>query len=182
MKPRWLAVALTVVAAGWGASLWWRVVPPSPAATLPPPPAAAAAADTGALYATHLPDLAGRTQALDQWRDKVLVLNYWATWCTPCREEMPMFSTLAQRYESRGVQFVGIAADDGDPVRDFARTMPVSYPLLVGGQDAILPTRDLGNVPLAVPFTLVLDRAGKVRAAVLGRVQEKALVELLDQL
>ena len=93
-----------------------------------------------------------------------------------------MFSMLHKRYATRGVQFVGIAADDADKVREFARQSPVSYPLLVGGEGAIRLTRDFGNGPLAVPFTLVLDPEGRVRAAVLGRMEEDALAHLLNGL
>ncbi len=134
-----------------------------------------------ALNALVLYDLDGRRQALDQWRGRVLVLNFWATWCAPCREEMPILSDLAEHYRGR-VQFVGIAADSAEKVRVFARTMPVSYALLAGGEEAIEPTKPLGNLPLAVPFTIVLDHAGQPRAAALGRVSRAALVELLDQL
>ena len=126
-------------------------------------------------------DAQGAEHSLAEYRGKVVVLNFWATWCTPCREEMPMLSELAERYRGR-VQFVGIAADSLDKVRDFAHTLPVSYPLLAGGEEAIKPTKPFGNRPLAVPFTIVLDRTGALRAAALGRVTRAALVELLDQL
>lgn len=93
-----------------------------------------------------------------------------------------MLSKLHERYGARGVQFVGIAADEADKVREFARLSPVSYPILIGGEGAIKLTRDFGNGPLAVPFTIVLDPEGNVRTAVLGRVDEKALAHLLDGL
>jgi peroxiredoxin len=149
--------------------------------SLPPVPDVPVSA-ASMLYATTLPDTDGREQSLSQWRGKTLVVNYWATWCKPCLEEMPMFSMLHKRYATRGVQFVGIAADDADKVREFARQSPVSYPLLVGGEGAIRLTRDFGNGPLAVPFTLVLDPEGRVRAAVLGRMEEDALAHLLNGL
>jgi thiol-disulfide isomerase/thioredoxin len=178
VKFLWLAAGLTAAAAGGVAWLLLGSQRPPP---LPPPPEVSHAS-VASLYATTLPDLAGRPQALVQWRGKTLVVNYWATWCLPCREEMPMFSKLHERYASRGVQFVGIAADSADKVREFARETPVAYPLLTGGQDAIGPTRAFGNAPLAVPFTIVLDREGRVRTAVLGRVQEDALAGLLEEL
>lgn len=182
MKLLALAAGLTAAAAGWAVWLFLGAGEPRhPPLPLPPPPEVPATT-VAALYAAALPDLSGRPQALEQWRGRVLVVNYWATWCIPCREEMPAFSKLHDRYAPRGVQFVGIAADDADKVRAFARETPVSYPLLVGGQDAIQPTRALGNAPLAVPFTVVLDREGKLRAAVLGRVREEALAELLGRL
>lgn len=173
----WLAVALFAASL----ALAWVLLRGAAERELPPPPAVAAA-DLAALYATALPDAAGRRLPLAQWRGQVLVVNWWATWCHPCREEMPELSKLHTRYAARGVRFVGIAADGADQVMRYARETPVAYPLLVGGPDAIKLTRAFGNEPLAVPFTLVLDRDGTLRAAVLGRVPEDALVRLLDGL
>ena len=135
-----------------------------------------------ALYATALPDIDGRLQALQQWRGKVLVVNYWATWCLPCRDEMPAFSALQTRFAARGVQFVGIANDEPGKVREFARLTPVTYPLLIGNFDVFGMTVDLGNAAMGLPFTIVLDREGKMRASVLGRMQEHELTSLLDGL
>lgn len=135
-----------------------------------------------AFHATALPDLDGRIQPLEQWRGKVLVVNYWATWCPPCLEEMPMFSTLQKRYADRGVQFVGIANDDAGKVREFARKTPVAYPLLIGGFDSFAMTVELGNTAMGLPFTVVLDRDGKVHEAMLGGVHQEKLTRLLDVL
>jgi len=175
-----LAAGLTaaaIVIAGWSA--WQHLV--HDRQELPPPPALSATA-LESLYAVALPDIDGQTQLLSQWRGNVLVVNYWATWCVPCREEMPIFSKLAASHAGRGVRFVGIAADDADKVREFVRHTAVSYPLLIGGEKAIDATRDFGNAPRAVPFTIVIDRAGHVRTAVLGRVEEDALARMLDGL
>jgi thiol-disulfide isomerase/thioredoxin len=176
MKPWWLAVCLLAIAA----AAWLLKPGVGPDLPLSAPPVVSEA-DLAALDALVVHDLEGRRQSLDQWRGRVLVLNFWATWCAPCREEMPILSDLAEHYRDR-VQFVGVAADSAEKVREFAREVPVSYPLLAGGEEAIKPTRPLGNLPLAVPFTIVLDRAGKPKAAALGRVSRAALVALFDQL
>ncbi len=179
MRRALLALSLVLMAAsvGWMAALLWGRAQEE----LPTPPPVSEPA-LASLYATTLPDVAGREQSLRQWRGRILVVNYWATWCVPCRDEMPAFSQLQTRYAARGVQFVGIAADSAEKVAAFARATPISYPLLVGRDEIIKPTRDFGNTPLAVPFTLVLDREGTLRTAVLGRVNEDALVRLLDDL
>ena len=174
MKRWWLVAAFMASAA----VVTWLI--PRDHVSLSAPPAVSPA-DLAALHALVVHDFEGREQTLDQWRGNILVLNFWATWCTPCREEMPILSRLAERYRGR-VQFVGIAADSVEKTREFARALPVSYPLLAGGEEAIKPTRPFGNLPLAVPFTVVLDRTGEPRAAALGRVTKAALVELLDQL
>ncbi|MBI4986199.1 MAG: TlpA family protein disulfide reductase [Rhodocyclales bacterium] len=148
---------------------------------LPPPPVVGEAA-IEALYATTLPDAAGRPQSLAQWRGRVLVVNYWATWCVPCRDEMPLLDRLQTRYGAKGVQFVGIAADSAQNVADYVRATPLSYPLLVGEKESIQPTLDFGNAPQGVPFSIVLDREGRTAAAVLGRLDEGALEQLLERL
>ena len=179
MKRAVLALAALLMATSllWAA---WLLTAGETKQLSAPPPVTAQKLD--ALYATALPDLDGRVQTLGQWRGKVLVVNYWATWCTPCRDEMPMFSALQARYAARGVQFVGIADDEADKVREFVRQTPVAYPLLIGAVDAFGITAELGNAAMALPFTIVLDRDGKLHAAALGRMHEDALVRLLDGL
>ena len=163
-------------------ALAWMMVRERTAPDLTPPPAAVPAVALTALYDAALPDTSGRMQRIGQWRDRILVVNYWATWCTPCRDEMPAFSRLQERYGARGVQFVGIAIDEADKVREFARDFPVSYPLLVADREFAETSRALGNVAQAVPYTVVLDRAGNVQAGTAGRVDEDALARLLDRL
>ena len=89
-----------------------------------------------AIFALNLPDLDGRPQPLAQWRGKVLVVNYWASWCKPCVDEMPALSRMNSHYAARGVQFVGIGLDDAEKLAAFVRTTPVSYPVLVASPAA----------------------------------------------
>ena len=141
------------------------------------PEAAQAGAD--ALLAMTLPDLDGRPQPLVQWRGKVLVINYWASWCPPCIEEMPMFSRLHERHATAGVQFVGIGMDETEKMLAFVKKSPVSYPLLAGG------TNPGGNPALTVkglPYTVVLGRDGKVAFSRYGSVDEATLEAQLRQL
>ena len=133
------------------------------------------------LFATRLNDAGGQTQAFTQWQGKILVVNFWATWCPPCREEMPSFSRLQTKYASNDVQFVGIALDTADNVGPFSTTHAVSYPLLVADSNGAELTRQLGNSQLALPYTVVLGRAGDVRLVRLGRVGEEELDTLLKK-
>src|SRR5437867_6123922 len=94
-------------------------------------------ADAAALFALSLPDAQGTRQSLNQWRGKVLVVNFWATWCDPCREEMPQFIQAQRELGPRGLQFVGIAVDQPDKVLQFAEELGLNYPALIGGYDAI---------------------------------------------
>ena len=122
-----------------------------------------------------LSDVSGQQQRLDQWRDRILVLNFWATWCAPCRDEMPGFSRLQERYGSRGVQFVGISTDDAAKIIEFQKETPVSYPLLIGDMNSMTKSADLGNTRQALPFTAVFDRDGKLVMSKLGRWSEADL-------
>lgn len=130
------------------------------------------------LAALTLPDLAGTPQAMSQWRGKIWVVNFWATWCTPCREEMPMLAAASQRHEGR-VQFLGIGIDSPEKMQAFLRETPVPYPLLVGGNEVIELTAELGNSAMALPYTLVLDANGMVRGQHLGKITEVQLEGLL---
>jgi thiol-disulfide isomerase/thioredoxin len=129
------------------------------------PPAAQANA---ALAGLALPDPAGKEQRLDQWRGKVLVVNFWATWCAPCREEMPEFIKAQSEFGAKGLQFVGIAVDQPDKVQQFASEIGLNYPTLVGGFGAMELSKTLGNSVMALPFTVVVDRTGAVAHTQLG--------------
>jgi thiol-disulfide isomerase/thioredoxin len=148
-------------------------------------PAPAAALADGALarlFAARLPDADGKAQAIAQWQGKILVINFWASWCPPCRDEMPAFSRLQTKHAANGVQFVGIAIDTQDNVVDFARNHPVSYPLLIADSEGIELARQLGNSRLALPYTIVIAPTGEVRLTRLGRVSEQELDALLPEL
>ena len=133
-------------------------------------------------YELVLTDLNARPQNLGQWRGKVLILNYWATWCLPCREEMPGFSRLQNQYRNNGVQFVGISIDDAAKIIEFQKDTPVSYPLLIGDMATMKNSADLGNTRQALPFTAVFDRDGRLAATKLGRLSEPELERQIKEL
>jgi len=135
-----------------------------------------------ALTSLTLPDTNGVNQALGQWRGKVLVVNFWATWCPPCREEMPAFSRLAGQHAANGVQFVGISIDTLNNVIDFQKRTPVSYPLLIGTMETVQNTIPLGNNAQALPFTAIFDRSGVLHSVKLGRLPEAELAHILQVL
>lgn len=124
--------------------------------------------DGAALLELVLPDSRGHPQALAQWRGKVLVVNFWAPWCAPCRDEMPLFSRYQVANAANGVQFVGIAVDEPGKVLQFERETGLKYPALIGGYGALELSKQLGNDVSALPFTVVLDRAGRVAHTQLG--------------
>ncbi len=122
-----------------------------------------------------LVDAKGQTQRMDQWRGKVLVVNYWATWCFPCREEMPGFARLQDKYKDKGVQFVGISVDDANKIIEFQKQTPVNYPLLIGDMSTMTKSAELGNDRQALPFTAIFDRQGAFVTSKLGRWNEADL-------
>lgn len=130
---------------------------------------------TRSIFDLKLSDLQGQPQSLGQWRGKVLVVNYWATWCHPCREEMPGFSRLQDKFRDKGVQFVGISIDDAAKIIEFQKETPTTYPLLIGDIGTMKSSADLGNTRQALPFTAVFDRQGKLALTKLGRLSEKEI-------
>jgi thiol-disulfide isomerase/thioredoxin len=139
-------------------------------------------AAASSLLATTLLDAEGREQRLDQWKGKVLVVNFWATWCVPCREEMPQFVKVQREMAGRGLQFVGIAVDQPDKIRQFAAELGLNYPSLVGGYGALELSKTLGNKLMALPFTVVLDRQGSVAHTQLGILKPENLDAILRKL
>jgi thiol-disulfide isomerase/thioredoxin len=135
-----------------------------------------------ALFGVALPDAKGREQSIGQWKGKVLVVNFWATWCVPCREEMPEFVKAQQEFGPRGLQFVGIAVDDPAKVEAFAAELGLNYPALIGGYGAIELSRSFGNRLGALPFTIIVDRAGRINHTQLGPIKEAQLRAIIVQL
>ncbi len=140
---------------------------------LAPTPPAEPAID--ALWLLSFPDTRGQPQALSQWKGQVMVLNFWASWCAPCREEMPDFSQLRAQYRQNGVEFVGIAIDNADNVARFLREQAVDYPILVGEGAAHGLSRHLGNPSGALPYTIVIGRDGDILLTHLGRLPRATL-------
>ena len=140
------------------------------------------AANSAPLLALTLPDATGEQETLGQWKGKVLIVNFWATWCEPCKEEMPRFIKLQDEFGPKGLQFVGVAIDQPEKVRAFAKDIGLNYPTLVGGYGAIELSKTLGNRVGALPFTVVLDRAGGVVHTQLGPVKDAQLQSMIRQL
>ena len=131
------------------------------------------------MLAANLLGLDGAPQTLGQWRGKVLVVNFWATWCAPCREEIPEFIKFQAANGARGVQFVGIAVDTTERVALYAKEMGINYPLLVGGLDAMELARDVGDRAGVLPFSLVIDRSGRVAGTAIGILKPEKLEKML---
>jgi len=165
-----VAVAIAAASAGYVYNAWRTA------------PDARAQQGLAALGGARFPDLDGAPQALEQWRGKVVVVNFWATWCAPCREEIPMLVKLQDKYRDRGLQLVGIAIDQADKVRPYAAEMGMNFPILLGSADGIELTRELGNKAGVLPFTVVLGRDGRIAAREVGALKEPRIEPLLSSL
>lgn len=166
MKPSHLgfvALALLAATAGYAVHQYTARAQREQAQALAAPPAtpAAQAAPT-ALFDWSFVDVEGKSQPLSQWQGKLVVLNFWATWCPPCLKEIPAFVDLQQRLGPRGLQFVGIALDEAAAVGPFLKEHAINYPVLLGDQDVARFMTELGNQIGALPFTVVVGRDGKI--------------------
>ena len=131
------------------------------------------------ILAARLSGLDGAARSLEQWRGKVLVVNFWATWCAPCREEIPEFVKFQSAHGPRGVQFVGIAVDTSERVAIYAKEMGINYPLLIGGLEAMELAREVGDRAGVLPYSLVIDRSGRVVSTTVGILKPEKLEKML---
>ena len=127
-----------------------------------------------------LPDLAGQKVTLSSYRGKVVLLDFWATWCVPCRDEIPHFIELQNRYGDQGLQIIGVSMDDGpEPVRDFQKSFKMNYPVLMGNAK----TGELYGGILGLPVSFLIGRDGRIVARHIGAtspaVFEKEIMGLL---
>ena len=174
MNARLLFTGVGVLALLAGTALWVGNRP-SDSLALPVPVDASPAAVQSATFT----DVQGRSHALGQFQGKVLVVNFWATWCAPCREEMPGFVRLQERWKDGNVQFVGLANDDRAKVERFARELGINYPLWTGGAEVMELSKRLGNRLGVLPHTVVLDAQGRVLESRVGIFREELLDERL---
>lgn len=129
--------------------------------------------------ALGLPDLAGRQRTLQEWRGRVVLLNFWASWCPPCVEEMPLLDRTAQQFAGKGLVVVGIAADTPAATRDFLAQHPVGYPILIDDPEAPARGSDAsltyGNTRSVLPYSVLIGRDGRILAQRFGNFSENGL-------
>jgi thiol-disulfide isomerase/thioredoxin len=154
-----------------GGVLWWMARGPAPAERV--------AISPGAVWAASFQDLSGKSRSLGEFRGRVVVLNFWATWCAPCRDEMPVFARLHGLWKERGVQFVGLANDEASRVERFGRELAIPYPLWTGGDAVGDLSRRMGNRLGVLPHTVILGVDGQVLDVRVGPYTEAQLSEKL---
>ncbi|MGH8292712.1 MAG: TlpA disulfide reductase family protein [Gammaproteobacteria bacterium] len=163
-----IAILIAAAAAGFGVYTWMRPVhrpaPAVPVAETSAPPPAIPAMSVAEALTVPMNDLQGKPHSLDDWRGKVVLVNFWATWCPPCREEVPLLVKLQAKYAAQGLQIVGIATDEQSEqdVRDFLKRMAVNYPILMGGTHSADIVNALGGDFIGLPVSVVLEPDGSV--------------------
>jgi thiol-disulfide isomerase/thioredoxin len=152
---------------------------------------AAAAADPNGSVPTYAPErlfltqflgIDGKITSLSGYRGRPMLLNFWASWCAPCVKEMPALSVLNRKYGPVGVQFVGVGVDSAANVNQFLRRVRVDYPIYVAGGGGVDLARALGDQIGGLPYTVLIDSAGRIRWVQLGGINPAQVAAALDQL
>jgi thiol-disulfide isomerase/thioredoxin len=165
-----LLVAIVGAAGGFLAGGWLKPLPSSAHAN------ANALKIGDAAPEVQRPDLDSKPHSLGEWRGKLVLVNFWASWCAPCREEMPLLDRTQQRLAGKGLQIVGIANDNAAATREFLGTVPVQYPILIDDPDKGEDLSELfGNARDVLPYTVLIGRDGKILARRPGNFDEATL-------
>ena len=122
----------------------------------------------------------GKSANSENWRQKVLIVNFWASWCPPCVEEMPTLDKIAQEYATKNVLIVGIGIDSPSNIREFLLKTPVSYPIVIGGLEGSNLAKQMGNAQGALPYTVIINSKGKAIFTKLGKISEEELRKAIN--
>lgn len=168
-----IAIALVLLAAAAGGYLVYN----QNAADTPEPQAASTPANG---FDITLPDLDGVERHLSEWQGQARIVNFWATWCAPCRREIPLLKKTQEQQAVNGVQIIGIAVDFPEDVAAYAEEAQFNYPILVGQEEAMAAAEESGVEFIGMPFTLVVSRGGEILKAHMGEIVESHIETILD--
>jgi len=191
-----LFAAVLVVAAGIGGYFAYFLFQPKPA--LQPAPVATASApqpDSSAAAEASLPkkkipdalpditlaDKAGKPTRLSSFGGRPLMINFWATWCAPCRREIPLLNKIREQRKAQNAEIVGVAVDFKEDVLKFLEKTPVSYPLLIGEEDGLAAAESFG-MGMAFPFSVFVDSQNRILAIKIGELHEDEANFAFDRL
>jgi thiol-disulfide isomerase/thioredoxin len=169
MKPTGLIIIAALLALGGGIMARGFL---SPAEQTRPMP----------LHDFNLPDVAGNQHNISEWKGKIRVINFWATWCPPCLKEIPEFIAMQEQYAAKGLQFIGIAIDDQESVKEYLATTKINYPILIGEISGIALAHQLGNSVDAVPFTVIVNQQGQIIHQHRGEFSTEQIMEIIKPL
>ncbi len=129
-----------------------------------------------------LPDLSGRQRNISEWQGKVMIINFWATWCPPCLKEIPEFVELQHELGDKGLQFIGIAIEEKAPVEEFMNSTKINYPILIAKDTGVAISVKLGNIIQAVPYSVVIDRKGNIVHSHPGEFSKQQILGIVTPL
>ncbi|OAJ57210.1 redoxin [Paraburkholderia ginsengiterrae] len=174
-----VCVAIVAAVGGVLANHWLTGGNDEVAHAAQPTPAQSAVAQ---LWAAPVTTVDGKPQTLSLLKGHPIVVNFWASWCGPCVEEMPALSQLQREYAKKGIQFIGLGVDSDKNVQAFLQKVKVAYPIYVTGFGGADLARAFGNNAGGLPFTVVIDAKGNIRSTKLGQIDPQALKQTLDAL
>lgn len=146
------------------------------------PPPGQAAAMPKHMVEFSLPDIDDKTHSINQWRGKLILLNFWATWCPPCREEIPLFIDMQEKFGKRGLQIVGVAIDKKQAVENYPDFAFMNYPVLIGQEEVMAIMKQYGNRLGSLPYSVVIDPQGRILGRKVGAYKRPELEILLSSL
>ncbi len=178
-----LLAVVTAALLGYNFYRWMH----APSGSAPPDPPASAA--TRATQESHIPDVRpiftlqdreGTQRSITEWDGKSLVINFWATWCAPCRREIPLLRKLHAARAAQDIEVIGIAVDFRENVLEYVKEVAVDYPLLIGEQDGLDAATAFGLDSMGFPFTVFTDNQGRIVTAHLGELHQEQADLILD--
>jgi len=179
MKP-WLPPLMIAVAAVAGVAVYELRQPAAVEAPAGPFVESKTSQLAETLPSFQLADRDGTMRSLDDWPGKALIVNFWATWCAPCRREIPLLQKLQLEHADEHFQVIGVAVDFRDKVLAYADEMKIDYPLLIGEQEALDAASAFGVEAVGLPFTVFSDRRGRIVTAHLGELTEPEAALILE--
>lgn len=167
-RPAQVAALVAIALAALGAGYYFGRNPPAPEPAAPPGPAASQVPEVRPVFT--LADADGRPRSITEWDGKALMINFWATWCPPCRREIPLLNALRAEFLPRGFEIVGVAVDFRDDVVAYMNDTPIDYPVLIGEQDGLDAARAFGMETVGFPFTIFTDAGGRIVTVHVGEL------------
>jgi len=188
-----LGIAIAIACGAGGFLAYDRVddskstLTPITAAQATPPPAEVTNAEPPAereivrtVPDVALADRAGTVRKLSEWQGQPVLINFWATWCGPCRKEIPLLKSLRAARKADRLEVIGIAVDEREAVLKYAQEIGIDYPILIGEQEGMQAANAFG-VPLVFPFTVFADRQGRIVTVKIGELHADEADFILDQ-
>lgn len=134
---------------------------------------------SGRVVGFSLPDTSGKMRNINEWQGKTIVLNFWATWCPPCREEIPLLVDAHEKFRKDGVVVIGVAIDRKEDITNFVDSFFINYPVLINDQENTRLMAQYGNRIAALPYSVIIDRNGTIVARRAGAFHKTELSDLL---